>query len=65
LQKIGVRFPLFQYSITPILHKYVEQGRVMESSLPGGKTKPGHLGLDSLFLKFLSESKNPDQTSAK
>ena len=26
---------LFQYSITPTLHKYVEQSRVMESPLPG------------------------------
>jgi hypothetical protein len=49
LQKIGVGFSFFQYSITPTLHKYVEQSSVMESPLPGGKPKPGPLGLDSLL----------------
>jgi hypothetical protein len=33
LQKIGVGFSFFQYSITPTLHKYVEQSSVMESPL--------------------------------
>jgi len=39
----------FCFSNTPILHKYVEQSSVMESPLPGGKPKPGPLGLDSLL----------------
>jgi len=34
---------------TPTLHKYVEKSRVMESLLPGGKPRPGPLGLDSLL----------------
>jgi hypothetical protein len=50
LQKIGVGSSFFQYSITPTLHKYVEQSRIMESPLPGGKPKPGPLGLDSLLF---------------
>jgi hypothetical protein len=37
------------YSITPTLHSYVEQSRVVESPIPGGKPKTGPLGLDSLF----------------
>jgi len=49
LQKIGVVFSFFQYSITPALHNYVEQSRVMEIPLPGGKPKPGPLGLDSFL----------------
>ena len=50
LQKIGVGFSFFQYSITPMLHKYVEQSRVMESPRLGDKPKPGPLGLDSLLI---------------
>jgi len=42
LQKIGVGFSFFQYSISKL-------SRVMESPLPGGKPKPGPLGLDSLL----------------
>ena len=42
----------FRFSNTPLLHKYVEQRRVMESPLPGGKPKPGHLGLDSLLSDY-------------
>jgi hypothetical protein len=40
-------------AITPTLHKDVEQSRVMESRLPGGKPKPGPLGLDSLLTQPL------------
>jgi hypothetical protein len=47
LQKIGVGFSFFQYSITPTLHNYVEQSRIMESSFPEGKSKPGPLDPDS------------------
>jgi hypothetical protein len=53
LQKIGVGFSFFQYSITPTLHKYFEQNRVMESLLQGGKSMPGPLGQDSLRLRLL------------
>jgi len=38
-------------SITPTLQKYVEQSKVMESPLPGGKPKPDPLGLDSLHVQ--------------
>jgi len=54
---LGFRF--LQYSITPTLHKYVEQSSVIKSPLPGGKPKPGPspqtnagstMGLDSLRI---------------
>ena len=40
------------YSITPTLHSYVEQSRVAENPIPGGKPKTGPLGLDSLFVSL-------------
>ena len=43
----------FRFSNTPLLHKYVEQSKVMESPLPGGKPKPGLMGLDSLLLSTI------------
>jgi hypothetical protein len=50
------RCPLFKVAedrcwvfVFPTLHKYVEQSRVMESPLPGGKPKPSPLSLDSLL----------------
>jgi len=55
---IGVGLSFFQYSITPTLQKYVEQSKVMESSLPEGKPKPGFLDLDS-FLPIHCSSFDP------
>jgi hypothetical protein len=49
LQKIGVGFSFFQYSITPTLQKYVEQSSAMESPLLRGKPKPVPLSPDSLL----------------
>jgi hypothetical protein len=39
----------FRFSNTPILHKYVEQSRVMECLLSGGKPKLGPLGYNSFL----------------
>jgi hypothetical protein len=46
---MGVGFLFFQYSITPTLHKCIEQSRFMESHLPGGKPKTDPEGLGSLL----------------
>jgi hypothetical protein len=51
LQKIGLGFSFFQYFITPVLHKYVEQSKFMDGPLPGDEPKPGLLGQGSLLAK--------------
>jgi hypothetical protein len=55
LQKIGVGFSFFQYSITPILHRHVELSRVMESPLPGAKERQV---LGPRFFSFLVKGKS-------